>query len=68
MALSVKKERRMSSGKSEALKEVSKEKNARFNANVPESLYAKVKIKAARENVRLNDLAIKWMTEWVDED
>ncbi len=68
MALSVKKERRMSSGKSEALKEVSKEKNARFNANVPESLYAKVKIKAARENVRLNDLAIRWMTEWVEED
>ena len=40
----------------------------RFNANIPESLYLKVKIKAAKENVKLNDLAIQWMTDWAEDE
>ncbi len=65
MALKAKISSRTNEAKVEALKEVSREKTMRFNANVPERLYLKVKIKAAQENVKLNDLAIKWMEDWV---
>ncbi|MCG8381733.1 MAG: hypothetical protein MJA28_05865 [Gammaproteobacteria bacterium] len=67
MALKAKTSSRANEAKAEALKEVSKEKTMRFNANIPESLYLKVKVKAAQENVKLNDLAIQWMEDWVNE-
>ncbi|GEM_PF-3298207 len=50
-----------------SVKEDKKEKTMRFNANIPESLYLKVKVKAAQENVKLNDLAIEWMESWINE-
>lgn len=68
MVLKAKTTSRDNEAKAEALKEVSKEKTMRFNANIPESLYLKVKIKAAKENVKLNDLAIQWMTDWAEDE
>lgn len=38
----------------------------RFNANVPADLYGAVKVKAARMDVSLNDLAIRWMSDWLE--
>ncbi len=65
MALKAKTSSRENDAKSEALKEVTREKTMRFNANIPESLYVKVKVKAAQQNIKLNDLAIEWMENWV---
>lgn len=48
--------------------EAPKEKTMRFNANVPQSLYLAVKVKAAEENVKMNSLVIKWMKEWVNDE
>jgi len=53
-------------GAIEPLKPKAAEKTMRFNANIPQSLYLSVKVKAAQENVKLNDLAIEWMREWLE--
>jgi predicted HicB family RNase H-like nuclease len=44
------------------------EETMRFNANIPKSLYLAVKVKAAQKNVKLNDLAIEWMQEWLKKE
>jgi len=55
----------MSTATKKAGEKQPKDKTVRFNANIPEKLYRQVKVKAAQEGVKLNDLAIKWMEAWV---
>ena len=55
----------MSTATKKAGEKQPKDKTVRFNANIPEQLYRQVKVKAAQEGVKLNDLAIKWMEAWV---
>lgn len=48
-----------------ALEEVTKEPVVRLNVNVPQSLYRKMKVKAATDGVHLSDLVNKWAREYV---
>jgi predicted HicB family RNase H-like nuclease len=65
MVLKAKTLTRASQAKSEALIEVAKERNVRLNANIPESLYKALKVKAAQEDQKINDLVIKWVNEFL---
>lgn len=48
-----------------ALEEVTKEPMVRLNVNVPQSLYRKMKVKAATDGVHLSDLVNRWTREYV---
>ena len=65
MALKARAHSRTSENKEAAIKEVTKEKTIRLNANVPESIYQKLKIRAINENVSINDLVIEWITNYL---
>ncbi len=66
MVLSAKKKgTRQTPDKVAALKEVTKEPTARLNANIPESLYRQLKIKAAEDDIKINDLVIEWVNEYL---
>ncbi len=65
MALKAKTTTRVSEGKTDALIDVTKEKTVRLNANLSESLYQDLKIKAAKENTKINDLVIGWVKEYL---
>lgn len=56
---------RMSEGKSDAIKEVTREKTKRLNANIPESMYKDLQLKATQEGRKLNDLVIEWVNEYL---
>jgi|TARA_B110000879_G_C10663972_1_gene315363 predicted HicB family RNase H-like nuclease len=58
---------RMSSGKSEALKDLCMEPKKRLNANIPSSLYRQLQIKASSEDVTINTLVTKWIEQYLDE-
>jgi len=58
---------RMSSGKSEALKDLCLEPKKRLNANIPSSLYRQLQIKASSEGVTINTLVTKWIEQYLDE-
>jgi len=65
MVLKAKTITRASQAKDEALIDVAKEKSVRLNANLPESLYKALKVKAAQEDQKINDLVIKWVNEYL---
>lgn len=56
---------RASQAKNEALIEVAKERSVRLNTNISESLYKALKVKAAQEDQKINDLVIKWVNEYL---
>lgn len=56
---------RVSEGKSDAIKEVTREKTRRLNANIPESLYRDLQLRATQEGRKLNDLVIEWVNEYL---
>lgn len=63
--LQIKKQTRTTAGKNEALAEVSKEKTTRLNANIPSSVYRALKIKAAENDQKINELVVKWINEYL---
>lgn len=65
MVLKAKTITRSSLAKDEALADVSKEKTVRLNANIPESLYKALKVKAVQEDKTINDLVIFWVNEYL---
>ena len=66
MALKAKKKAtRLTSGKKDALKSVTAEKMKRLNANLPESLYLDLKVKATKEGRAINDLVIEWVNKYL---
>lgn len=48
-----------------ALEEVTKEPVVRLNVNVPQSLYRRLKVKAATDGVHISDLVNGWAQEYV---
>lgn len=48
-----------------ALEEVTKEPVVRLNVNIPQSLYRKMKVKAATDGVHLSELVNSWVLEYV---
>ena len=65
MVLKAKKVTSKSKSKTEALAEVTKEKTIRLNANIPESIYKSLKIKAAQEDTNINELVLLWVNEYI---
>ncbi|WMS89297.1 hypothetical protein [Pleionea litopenaei] len=65
MALKAKVSTRENEGKAAAIKEVTKEKTSRLNANIPESLYKQLKMKAAADDKKINDLVIEWIEKYL---
>jgi predicted HicB family RNase H-like nuclease len=60
-----KKATRSNKGKEAALKSVTTEKMKRLNANLPESLYLDLKVKATKEGRAINDLVIEWVNKYL---
>ena len=58
---------RMSSGKRDALKDLSQESKKRLNANIPLPLYRQLQIKASSQDVTINTLVTKWIELYLDE-
>jgi predicted HicB family RNase H-like nuclease len=65
MALKAKKQTRNSQQKEQALIDVSTENTKRINANVPASLHAEFKSKAAINGDSINELILKWVNEYL---
>ena len=65
MVLKAKTTTRHTAAKDAALKEVTKEKTTRLNANIPESVYKSLKVKAAQDNGKINDLVLEWVNEYL---
>jgi len=51
--------------KQKALKEIQSEATKRLSANIPESDYRELKIKAASEDTTINDLTLKWVKKYL---
>ena len=66
--LKAKKINRSQTGKEEAIKSVTCENSKRLNANIPESLYIDLKIKAMKEKRALNELVVQWIKEYLDNE
>lgn len=54
-------------GKAAALSDAAKEPTTRLNANIPKSLYRQLKIKAAGDDLTINDLVEQWVRDYVNE-
>ncbi len=54
-----------SQGKTEAIEDVRKEPMKRLNANIPESKYRALQIKAAQEGRKINELVNLWIDEYL---
>ncbi len=67
MALEIKKKRasEVSSGKSEAIKEVTKEPQKRLNVMVDASKYKALKAKANDDDTNISALVNKWVNEYL---
>ena len=65
MVLKAKPSSRKTQAKQDALREVTREGTSRLNANIPDSLYKELKIRAAQEGVSINELVVKWVKRYV---
>ena len=65
MALQPKKTRRDRAEKTEAIEAASKEDTKRLNAEIPESLHSKVKIRAVEEGRNIVDLVVDALNEYL---
>jgi predicted HicB family RNase H-like nuclease len=54
-----------SQGKAAAMDDVRKEPTKRLNANIPESVYQELQIKAAQEGRKINELVSQWISEYL---
>lgn len=52
-------------GKTDAIEDVRKEPMKRLNANIPESKYRELQIKAAQEGRKINELVNLWIDEYL---
>lgn len=57
---------RQNPGKAAALSDAAKEPTTRLNANIPNSLYRQLKIKAAGDDLTINDLVEQWVRDYVN--
>ncbi|QBM19248.1 hypothetical protein MARI_33940 (plasmid) [Marinobacter sp. JH2] len=57
-----------SQGKAEAIEDVRKESMKRLNANIPESKYRALQIKAAQEGRKINELVNLWIDEYLSKN
>jgi len=60
-----KREREDSQGKTAAMEDVRKESTKRLNANVPASVYNQLRVKAAQNDVTINELVNDWINEYL---
>ena len=65
MALKAKKHTRSTTQKEQAIKDVRVEALKRINANVPASVHADFKSKAAKNGDSINELILKWVNEYL---
>lgn len=54
-----------SQGKTEAIEDVRKEPTKRLNANIPETKYRNLQVKAAKEGRKINELVNLWIDEYL---
>ena len=54
----------MSSGKKEALSEISTEPTKKLNVNIPESLHYSFKKKCLDEKINMSELIKKWIQDY----
>lgn len=54
-----------SQGKADAIEDVRKETMKRLNANIPETKYRQLQIKAAKEGRKINELVNLWVDEYL---